>query len=332
MRWRLAMLLVAVCATLACTEVVTPHLLCGDAAVSSLDGAVDLSSDPMNCGCLGRVCPSPDGATARAACVAGRCLLQCAEGFMDCNGREDDGCEVRTADDVNNCGICGTHCPRFNGAPSCVAGRCAITCATGWGDCDGMLSTGCESDLANGIDHCGRCTNACETPHSDPVCRAGRCTHGACVAGFDDCDRDPSNGCEVNLMGDARNCGNCGVLCVRPNAMPACAMAACRIGACSTGFDDCDRSDVNGCEIDLRSDVNNCGRCGLRCSFSGTNAFCNNGTCDWRDCNPGYFNCDGNRMNGCERNLQSDSSNCGSCGRVCTAPMQYCRSGNCSGP
>jgi hypothetical protein len=324
--------LLAAWSAIGCTDVVKPHLVCGDGGVSALDGALDLSSDPMNCGCVGRVCRVAGDASAQMSCISGQCMLRCDEGYMNCNGRDDDGCEVHTAVDVANCGICGASCSGFNGTANCAAGRCGIACLAGWGDCDRMLSTGCETDLGNSIDHCGRCGGACETLHAESVCRAGRCTHAACVTGFDDCDRDAANGCEANLMGDARNCGNCGAQCVRPNATPACAMSVCRIGVCNMGFDDCDRSDVNGCEVDLRSDVMNCGRCGLRCSFSGTNAFCNNGTCDWRSCNGGYADCDGNHANGCERSLNSDSSNCGGCGHVCTAPTQYCRNGGCSGP
>jgi hypothetical protein len=40
----------------------------------------------------------------------------------------------------------------------------------------------------------GHCKLTCETAHAD-------------------CDADPANGCEVNLLFDNGNCGACGVAC-----------------------------------------------------------------------------------------------------------------------
>src|SRR5205085_1932613 len=37
-------------------------------------------------------------------------------------------------------------------------------------------------------------------------------------------------------------------------------------------------------------------------------------------CNPGFANCDGAALNGCEINTTNDRSNCGRCGTVCPTP------------
>ena len=50
------------------------------------------------------------------------------------------------------------------------------------------------------------------------------------------------------------------------------------MGTCSTGFVDCDGQVANGCERDVRSDVNNCGACGNRC----TSGVCVAGQCGLR--------------------------------------------------
>ncbi|MDP3056953.1 MAG: hypothetical protein Q8N37_00320 [bacterium] len=44
--------------------------------------------------------------------------------------------------------------------------------------------------------------------------------------------------------------------------------------ACPTGFADCDGNSLNACEVDLLTDKNNCGYCGVKC-----NGACTNGQC-----------------------------------------------------
>jgi hypothetical protein len=88
-------------------------------------------------------------------------------------GRLDDpdGCEVNVNTDPNNCGNCGAVCNGTNGTRSCSAGTCQIACNAGWGNCDGNVANGCESNL-NGNGHCGICNNACSGGTS---CIAGIC-------------------------------------------------------------------------------------------------------------------------------------------------------------
>lgn len=76
----------------------------------------------------------------------------------------------------------------------------------------------------------------------------------------------------------------------------------------------CERDVCSGKCVDVRSDRENCGACGVAC-FS--NQTCNAGQCE---CSAGVA-C----SNGCS-NLQSDDLNCGACGSACPTG---CKNGTC---
>jgi hypothetical protein len=69
-----------------------------------------------------------------------------------------------------------------------------------------------------------------------------------CNAGFNDCNADRMDGCEVNTGTDANNCGRCGNRCSYPNASAACTMGGCRLVSCNPGFENADGILENGCE------------------------------------------------------------------------------------
>jgi hypothetical protein len=87
-------------------------------------------------------------------------------------------------------------------------------------------------------------------------------------------------------------------------------------------------TNADGCEIDLNSDVRNCGRCGTRCP-DGINAraACLAGSCGVA-CVVGAGDCDGNPANGCETRLNESNTHCGACGMACPAG-QRCTFGRC---
>jgi hypothetical protein len=69
-----------------------------------------------------------------------------------------------------------------------------------------------------------------------------------CRMGFEDCDGDPSNGCEADLMRDEAHCGACGTTCGgAPSANGVCGAGTCGLG-CVVGTFDCDGDAANGCE------------------------------------------------------------------------------------
>jgi hypothetical protein len=60
-------------------------------------------------------------------------------------------------------------------------------------------------------------------------------------------------------------------------------------------------------------------------TLNNATAMCATGTCAIAACDPGFGDCDGNALNGCEADLNSNSS-CGNCDTVCPI-NQYCGGG-----
>ena len=100
-------------------------------------------------------------------------------------------------------------------SPDCGATTCA--CAPGTGDCDGVATNGCETDLTTSDAHCGACQAACVglMRCSASACRGESCRAPEVVCGMQ---------C-VDLRGDVRHCGACGASC-GPGA-PRCCNGAC---------------------------------------------------------------------------------------------------------
>ncbi|MBI5535764.1 MAG: hypothetical protein HY898_23735 [Deltaproteobacteria bacterium] len=120
------------------------------------------------------------------------------------------------------------------------------------------------------------CQPACAPAHATAKCQSTVCTIDICEAGWSDCDGFVTNGCEADVATDVNNCSGCGKAC----AVPDGSVATCTNGVCSfcpIGKADCDGNSANGCEVDIQSDVNNCGECGTKCTAGGA---CTNGACD----------------------------------------------------
>jgi hypothetical protein len=109
----------------------------------------------------------------------------------------------------------------------CVAGKCAVAACNGTNkDCNGMSSDGCEIDTDHDPDHCGACdATPCVVLNATPDCTAGRCVVRSCNSGYGDCDTDPTNGCETNVLTSVAHCGKCG--------MPCAAGKTCQNGVCN---------------------------------------------------------------------------------------------------
>jgi len=203
---------------------------------------------------------------AVGSCVGSLCKLACAAGYGDCNNIATDGCEAYLVTSVNNCGACGNVCsPIINGTESCTNGACGFACSSGYADCDGNRTNGCETNTQTSVANCGGCNKACPVYANETAsCLGGICWF-QCNVGFGDCDGNRANGCETNLFSSSNNCGACGTVCSNNNGTSYCGGGTCQI-ICNPGYGNCNKNAQDGCEINLNTSTANCGSCGHACA------------------------------------------------------------------
>lgn len=289
-----------------------------------------------NCSACGDNCSLrslPPG-VSELSCISAVCTFDsCAPGFEDCNKDPADGCETSLTT-LQSCGACNQPCGFPNTEASCASGVCQfVQCAPGFGDCDADIATnGCERPL-NTLTNCGGCGTPCNPPNATPSCDSGVCQLTSCANGFDDCDDDPSNGCETPLN-TLTDCGSCGTPCFISGAQNLnCAGGVCSAASCSSGFADCD-GDSLSCETDLHT-LSDCVSCNVPCGdgsgrLPNASASCASGSCDVGGCDPGFGNCDASPGNGCEAPLNT-LVDCGGCNVPCSRAnaSETCASGFC---
>ncbi len=136
-------------------------------------------------------------------------------------------------------------------------------CGEGQKACEGRCVSKSAPEFGCGNDNC----QPCFLPDAQSICDQNqRCAIATCVGRHDDCDHRDETGCEVNLDTDVNHCGACEAEpCEVPGAIPACARGQCAIRKCEDGFKDCNRSSIDGCEINVLEDDENCGACDQRC-------------------------------------------------------------------
>ncbi len=325
---------------LACmgTDCPWPYADCSKSP-SSFRCQANLMNDPANCGACGVSCQGFGGINMNASCIQGKCVFECMtkigpkldeQVFRDCNGVLDDGCEVNVNTDPKHCGACGNEC-----APGvrCITGKCG--CPLGRIDCGRCVDP--RFDNSN----CGACGNVCPPTNCSPSpipfgaqfgCGMGECGKLRCKTGYADCNHDlykgcASDGCEVYVVTDPKNCGGCGLECQPDQDCrddgdgPQC------LDKCSKGG----RTQCwNGCK-NLLSDPKNCGACNHVCPDPGANqvASCRKGNCAV-ECLPGFADCNGDPSDGCEVDLSRHPANCGACGHRCDfGAGQPCIAGKC---
>ncbi|HLK35557.1 MAG TPA: hypothetical protein VKU41_02310, partial [Polyangiaceae bacterium] len=272
---------------------------------------VNLTDDHNNCGGCAGVCSLPH---ATSVCTASSCAVSaCSTGYTDCDKVAATGCEVNTTTDTNNCGACGTACNLPHATPLCLLGRCvAAVCSAGYTDCDLLSPNGCEVHTAADPNNCGSCGHVCQLAHATAACGAGTCAIASCAPGYKDCDGNASNGCETDLTLPA-SCGDCNTTC--SGATPLCAASSCVSGCPAANPTLCN----GGTCVNTTNDSHNCGTCGHACNLPNASSTCSSGACVIASCNAGFADCDNNAANGCETHTASDLSNCGTCGKTCTA-------------
>ena len=278
---------------------------------------INIMSDGNNCGSCGNVCRNDHGSTS---CNSGTCVPVCVGLWGDCDSSRENGCET-PLNTLSDCGSCGQSCGLAHAAESCSTGSCVITsCSSGWGNCDGIDSNGCENSL-DSLSDCGSCGTSCSRAHATASCAGDTCHIASCNEGWGNCNNVDSDGCE-NSLDSLSDCGSCGTTCSRAHATASCSGDTCHIASCNSGWDDCNNVDSDGCEVDLNNDAANCGSCGNNC---GQNAYCSSGSCT---CNSGWANCSGGWADGCETQLGT-VANCRSCGENCN-DGEACTSDSCN--
>jgi hypothetical protein len=244
----------------------------------SVDGCeINFLSDANNCGACGTICPTKPNSTP--SCVSGICSIICNPNFGNCNTNLTDGCEINLLTNVSNCGSCGLTCaPVANATSVCVSGVCSLICTGNFRNCNANIADGCEVNILSNSSNCGACGNACPTlPNTTFGCVSGTCAIMFCSSGFADCNGLASDGCEVNLSTNSSKCGSCSTVCqTRPNSSPVCVSGVCSI-SCNSGFANCNGNNTDGCEINLMTNSNNCGACGIICPGA---QVCSGGVCN----------------------------------------------------
>lgn len=291
---------------------------------------INLDTDPKNCGECGNVCPEDHGI---ATCNKGQCMLQCKQGFADCDGNIANGCEtpLGSPDHCTSCDACPAP---LNTTPACGQDNpgCGFTCTAPFEDCDSTSSNGCEMNTNVNIYNCGACNKKCPDLNGDASCVDGKCNID-CHPNFKECV--PGEGCSIDITSDPLNCNGCGNKCDSQNGVPTCTAGECGI-ICDTGFGNCDSE--GGCEVNINNDPKNCGACGTICSEKNSiagSAKCVAGQCQ-STCKEGYKDCNGPAANdGCEVNIFGPLK-CGDCGKQCPKPTSpdahgtvTCAKGDC---
>ncbi|HYV47520.1 MAG TPA: FG-GAP-like repeat-containing protein [Myxococcaceae bacterium] len=221
---------------------------CSSPQVVCDSGCADKATDPANCGACGNACGSGATCSSGYCCASGLSWCQLAHACVDtgtccsaplanCDGNAVNGCETNLNTSPANCGACGAVCPaRANAAATCSSGACNFSCNTGFANCNGSTTDGCEVNLGTDPNHCGACPMACPArTNATATCSSSACSF-SCFTGFANCNGIATDGCEADLNGSTTNCGTCGHACTPPaNASAICTSRVCGF-ACLPGY------------------------------------------------------------------------------------------------
>ena len=223
----------------------------------------------------------------------------CVDGNLDCDGNIENGCEV----DANDKHLKSCHPEISEGEVTIV-----VECADGYGNCNSKDE--CNVNLDNTRMHCGECGHLCES--DKPVCRFGEC--------WPECEAD-----ELYCNGRCLNRSDLHFTDCRPNSDEM---------ICEAGYENCDETILNGCEVNITLSDSNCGECHHSCD-TGEECFegnCRKGTC--KDETLNFCLVDGHRQ--ClNANTGNDMDHCGSCETKCSdilvknAVPTSCEAGHC---
>ncbi len=284
-------------------------ILACDDANSCTDDSCDLvlgCSHKLNAS----ACSDGSACTLNDACQNGACIAGNKMACNDGNPCTDDSCDASlgcqfknntaNCDDGNGCtgpDVCDTgKCAAQSGCSAnaqCKPGAQATMCICNAGFTGNGFQCVDIDECQNGSANCGANSACVNTPGSFQC---------VCNAGFADCNKDAKDGCEINTQTDVNNCNACGSGCGSPvNGVAKCETGICKIASCNAGYADCDSTFPDGCEINTKTDINNCSACGKACP---ANQACNGGVCASANCLKDWLvgtPCNGvNYGNGCQ--------------------------------
>ncbi len=96
----------------------------------------------------------------------------CPDGYGDCDGLAENGCETFLVTHAKHCGSCAQACPTSaHSSATCVDSKCQLTCSDGFLDCNMMAGDGCEAAQLSDPKNCGACGQICATTS---------CVNGVC--------------------------------------------------------------------------------------------------------------------------------------------------------
>lgn len=119
--------------------------------------------------------------------------------------------------------------------------------------------------------------------------------------------------------------------CALSHATSLCDKGECLVVACAAGYRDCDGQAVTGCEAELATDLDHCGRCDAPCFIAQAVEACVASACVVDRCETGWGDCDGNGLD-CEIKTNT-LAHCGACDTACGGlphASASCATGSCA--
>lgn len=135
----------------------------------------------------------------------------------------------------------------------------------------------------------------------------------------------------TDVQNDKNNCGDCGNVCELPNVVPQCRVGRCQL-TCQAGWGNCNGERDDGCELDVKENLTNCGICNRTCVAQNAAPVCRMSMCNVGTCNANFEDCDTDSTNGCEVDTRIDSMHCGGCRQACVLPnaTSHCEASACA--
>ena len=318
-----------------------------------------MSEDAAHCGACNYVCSAHPLKNAKSnSCIDGQCQYVCDDNFTNIGGATASTINcVDFMTDSNHCGKKDNVCKDGN---VCIGGHCKTNPCTNSSETACLVGeeNKCFNINATNKEHCGACNYKCSehkvTNATSDVCKAGKCQY-TCNTGFvnvgggatadtikcidprndynhcgkldantyEDCSKKPGTKCVDGVC--TLNCPTgqqvCGTHCLNFTELN---IDKCNNGTlvCLKDFENVDGKAENGCEVNLKTDSNNCGIKGKKCE----NGYCNNGTCQTTNCPQNELPCG---ENGACENVVNNVNHCGYCGNTCSGTTSVCSNRKC---